>query len=212
MENINTKGYWEKRFKSGNWGKSGSFQTYQYASHNVKHLSISKDFQGSVLDFGCALGDSIPIYRSYFPNAKLFGIDISASAIKICKKRFGNIAKFKAGDYTSIEQKDVIVASHVMEHLSNDKEIVSRLLSLCSDLFIFVPYKESPLYIEHVNYYDDNYYNDFEIEKVKSFTILVKRKQGILKTIKSVIKRRPSLYAEYPQDVIMYHLKGKYKK
>ena len=99
-----------------------------------------------------------------------------------------------------------------MEHLSNDKEIVSRLLSLCSDLFIFVPYKESPLYIEHVNYYDDNYYNDFEIEEVKSFTILVKRKQGILKTIKSVIKRRPSLYAEYPQDVIMYHLKGKYKK
>jgi len=208
MENLNTKSYWEKRFRTGNWGKAGSFQTLQYASHNVSHISISKDFTGSILDFGCALGDSIPIYKDRFPLAQLFGIDISSSAIETCKQRYGNIAKFQAGDYTIVEPKDVIITSHVMEHITGDKAIVAFLLSKCRDLFIFVPYKENPLYIEHVNYYDEDYYNEFNVVEVHPFTINVKRKRGILKVIKSALSGKFSFYAENPQDIIMYHLKG----
>lgn len=61
-------------------------------------MNISNDFNGTILDFGYALGDAIPVYSKAFPNVKLFGIDISDHAIIECKKRFGLVAEFIAGD------------------------------------------------------------------------------------------------------------------
>src|SRR5665648_65909 len=160
---INSKPYWEHRFNSGNWGRNGQLQTEEYAKANVENLNINKDFTGSILDFGCAQGDAIPIYLKAFLNAKIFGIDISESAIAKCNKKFGNIAEFYSGDTTKITYKDIVIASHVMEHIPKDKNIVKNLLTKCTDLFVFVPYKEEPLYFEHVNYYDENYYNELNV-------------------------------------------------
>ena len=78
------------------------------------------DFYGSILDFGCAQGDAIPIYKNNFPKASIFGIDISEIAIETCKIWFGNIAEFESGDFNKISLKDIIIASHIMEHLTND--------------------------------------------------------------------------------------------
>ncbi len=52
-----------------------------------------------------------------------------------------------------------------MEHLTEDKKIINKLLAKCQDLYVFVPYKESPLYKEYVNYYDSNYYDEFKVIK-----------------------------------------------
>ena len=106
MGNINSKEYWEKRFRTGNWGKAGSLQTMQYASYNIMHIDLNKNFSGTLLDFGCALGDSIPVYRNFLPNAKLLGIDISSSAIEQCKKRKGNIATILSSDYRNTPKSD----------------------------------------------------------------------------------------------------------
>lgn len=40
-----------------------------------------------------------------------------------------------------------------MKHITDDRFILKKLLSKCKELFIFVPFKENPLYHEHVNYY-----------------------------------------------------------
>ena len=64
MENINTKEYWEKRFSTGDWEKSkGKTQTEDFAKSQVKYLNISKNFSGTILDFGCGLGDAFPVYK-----------------------------------------------------------------------------------------------------------------------------------------------------
>jgi len=209
MGNINSKEYWEKRFRTGNWGKAGSLQTMQYASYNIMHIDLNKNFSGTLLDFGCALGDSIPVYRNFLPNAKLLGIDISSSAIEQCKKRYGNLATFLSGDYRNTPKSDYIIASHVMEHLSNDREIVAHLLEKCKYLYIFVPYKETPLYVEHVNYYDKEYYSMFTVEKIKNFEIKIKRKQGIFKTLRGLFENRFSIYTEDMHNIVMYCLKGR---
>jgi SAM-dependent methyltransferase len=159
LENINTMEYWEKRFSSHDWEKKGGrWQTENYAKKHIKYMQISSNFEGGILDFGCGLGDAIPIYRKQFPYAKLFGIDISHSAIIKCKERFGEIAEFTQGDYKNVPNTDIIIASDVLEHLNNDRDIVKHLLSKCKHLFVIVPYKETPLFIEHVNVYDEAYF------------------------------------------------------
>ncbi|MDX8412753.1 MAG: hypothetical protein R8J85_01570 [Mariprofundales bacterium] len=75
-ENINTKAYWDDRFSSGDWEeKRGRWQTESFAKGQIEHLKISSDFKGTILDFGCGLGDAMPIYRQSFPLAKLIGMD-----------------------------------------------------------------------------------------------------------------------------------------
>ena len=161
LVNINTRSYWEGRFSSGDWEeKQGRWQTQSFARGIIPQLHLEQDFEGTILDFGCGLGDAIPIYKAHFPKARFAGIDISQSAIDICRKRHGALASFMQGDYTSVSDVDVIISSGVFEHFTDDRKIAKHLLSKCKSLYIVVPYKEWPLFSEHVNTYDENYYSD----------------------------------------------------
>ena len=208
MNNINTKEYWENRFYSGSWNKAGQRQTREYAKANVQHMNLSSDFDGIILDFGCAQGDAIPVYAEAFPKAKIHGIDISESAIETCKKRFGDIAEFTCGDFNIISEKDAIIASHVMEHLSDDKSIIRNILPNCKNLFVFVPYKENPLYHEHVNYYEDDYYNDFNVVKRKPFTVSYQYKCSLRQVMSNFRHGKFSFVRNFSKEIIMFQIKG----
>lgn len=161
--NINTRNYWEERFSSGDWeSKKGRWQTENFARGQVRLIDIGRDFSGTILDFGCGLGDAIPIYKENFPQATLQGIDISQNAVDSCRKEFGSIAEFVQGDHTVVPEVDVIIASNVLEHLTNDMEIAKLLLSKCRILFIIVPYRQFPLCLEHVNRYDENSFKSLD--------------------------------------------------
>lgn len=160
--NINTKEYWDNRFQSGDWKeKGGRSQTTFFALSQTSRLKLSKDFSGTILDFGCGLGDAIPIYKKAFPKAKLMGVDISESAINQCKDTYGDIADFISGTHMDVPNVDVIISSNVFEHLSNDIEIAKYLQTKCKELYIFTPYNEHifPGH-EHVNSYLPDYYKD----------------------------------------------------
>jgi len=87
INNLNTQEYWDHRFSSGDWEESnGRKQTKYFAMSLIKHLKIQKDFTGSILDYGCGLGDAIPVYKLYFPKAKLYGVDISSTMLTTAKK------------------------------------------------------------------------------------------------------------------------------
>jgi len=208
LKNINTKDYWETRFKTKNWGKSGNRQTKEYAKANVSQMGIKSDFKGSILDYGCALGDAIPIYHHYFPMAILSGMDISEFAIDYCKKTYGHIAEFTSGIHENIEEYDLIIASHVMEHLTEDRSTVKILLNHCKELFVFVPFKENPLYREHVNYYEENYYDSFEVIQKKVFQVNFDYKLSIKELIKSCIKGKLTSQGNFSKDIIMFRIKG----
>lgn len=162
--NINTKDYWENRFALGDWeAKMGNLQTTLFAKTLVRYLRIPAGFSGKILDFGCAFGDAIPIYREQYKYASLIGVDIAQTAIAKCKERYGDIAQFIQCDYTQIPDADVIVSSNVFEHLSNQMEVARYLLTKCSDLYIIVPYKEVLLLgTEYVNSYDENSFSELE--------------------------------------------------
>lgn len=208
IKNINTKDYWENRFKTQNWGKSGNRQTREYAKANVSQMGLSLEFNGSILDYGCALGDALPIYHHYFPKAVLGGIDISDFAIDYCKKTYGDIAEFVSGTYENIKDYDLIIASHVMEHLTEDKTIVNKLLNHCRELYVFVPFQENPLYKEHVNYYEEDYYDSFFVIQKKVFEVNFDYVLSPKEFIKSCLKGNPTFKGNFSKDIIMFRIKG----
>ncbi len=171
MTNINTKSYWNNRFVSGDWEqKKGRNQTKQFAQTQISKLNIPENFSGTILDFGCGLGDAFPIYRKAYPNAKLIGLDISIDAIKKCKDSYGKIADFIYGDYKDVPKVDIIISSNVFEHLSNDIMIAKHLHDKCHQLNIIVPYEEilSPG-SEHINSYTSDYFTDIGTYQYKNF-------------------------------------------
>jgi SAM-dependent methyltransferase len=167
MTNINTKSYWDLRFKTGDWeGKHGREQTNMFAKSQLQYIDLPANFDGSLLDFGCGLGDAIPLYSSAFPFAKLCGIDISEYAIDYCRNKYGNLAEFICGDYTAVPKVDIIIASNVFEHLDEEYNVVQHLLNNCSNLYVIVPFNEQePLSPEHIRTYNKNSFNDFKVKK-----------------------------------------------
>lgn len=133
-------------------------------------LRLSPGFAGSILDFGCGLGDALAIYRRRYPAAALYGLDHSEAAIKRCQEHFGNIAELFVGRGDSLPEVDIIVASNVLEHLTDDKIIVESLLLRCRELYAFVPYKEHPLCSEHLRSYDESSFSSFHVLESKVFS------------------------------------------
>ncbi len=162
MGNINSREYWEERFLSGSWDRSvGPNQSRWFAESLIKHAKIEAGFDGTILDFGCAQGGSILVYRRAFPNATLIGMDISSNAIDRCKNDIGDLATFIQGGYIDIPECDIIISSNVFEHITDDKAVARHFLTKCSLLLVLVPYKEKPLsQSEHVNSYDEGYYRE----------------------------------------------------
>ncbi len=105
--------------------------------------NIGANRSAKILDIGCSGGEMIlELKNSNYKN--VFGIDVSADAINLCKSKgiknafLGNAEKmkFKSGEF------DLIIASDVLEHFRNDYSAAkewARVLKPSGKLIIFVP-------------------------------------------------------------------------
>ena len=98
------------------------------------------------------------------------GLDISEVAIKKCNEHYGHLATFISGTNGDVPIVDIIIASNVFEHLTDDISIAKNLLIKCRQLNIIVPYKEKIISVsEHINTYDENYFHDLDKYEYKIF-------------------------------------------
>ena len=215
--NINTKDYWENRFVTGDWeAKMGCDQTALFAKDIVHLINIPSHFSGKMLDFGCGLGDAMPIYRGHYEHATLVGVDHTRTAIAMCKKRYGDIAEFINCNHLEIPNADVIISCAVFEHMSNQMDVVKHLLTKCADLFIVVPYKEviRPN-TEHVNSYDENSFRQFGLCNTTVFSTKAwgpyGRKLWIDVYLKNLLRPFFNKKIVRRSRMIMFHLKGRLK-
>lgn len=173
QQNKNSNDYWNERFGTGDWEAKGGFrQSFLFAESQVPVFGLPRDFKGQICDFGCGAGDAFPVYRRYFPNAKLVGVDFSEEAINLCRKRFGEIAEFICGDECVVPISDVIICSNVFEHLTDDLSVARNLIKKCRELFIIVPYREWPLSDEHLREYNERSFK--ELQPIKTLVFLAK--------------------------------------
>ena len=162
-DKVNSKEYWDKRFRSLDWEKKGGiFQTINHAKKYAPLLGIPKGFAGSICDFGCGEGDAFKIYRKYFPKATFIGVDFSEQAISKARERYGTFVTFIIGDEKCVPCSDIIIASHVMEHLENDRDVILELRSKCKRLFIIVPFEEENACEEHKRTYNLDTYHELQ--------------------------------------------------
>ncbi len=97
-----------------------------------------------ILDIGCSSGLLIQdLVNKGFAKEKIYGIDISETAISNCKATgIDNCVVMDAAHITLNKTFDVIIASDCLEHIENDQNAINewkRLLDIDGKLYVFVP-------------------------------------------------------------------------
>lgn len=89
-----------------------------FAEYKVRLTSelLSNDC-ARLLDFGCGIGRSIPYFRKYFPEADIYGCDLSLESIEQCREKYP-YGTFELTNEVSDDRKfDLIFAAGVWHHI-----------------------------------------------------------------------------------------------
>lgn len=79
-----SKKYWEERYKKGGNSGEGSYGRLAEFKAEVINSFVKENKINSVIEFGCGDGNQ----ASLFDFKKYIGLDVSETAIKLCRKRF----------------------------------------------------------------------------------------------------------------------------
>jgi 2-polyprenyl-3-methyl-5-hydroxy-6-metoxy-1,4-benzoquinol methylase len=69
---------------------------------------------------------------------------------------------FIVGGQECVPFSDIIIASHVLEHLENERDVINELRSKCKRLFIIVPFEEENACEEHMKTYNVDTYHELQ--------------------------------------------------
>jgi ubiquinone/menaquinone biosynthesis C-methylase UbiE len=125
-----------------------SFKLYSANKHPIRLFTTNFIFQyltpeQTVLDLGCKYGDIAYILAE--KAKKVVGIDFNAVAIETAKTLYAksNLV-FEVGDALHFLEKntekfDVLILSHILEHLDNPKELIIDFKPFVEYMYIEVP-------------------------------------------------------------------------
>ena len=80
--------YWESRYKEGGNSGSGTYNHLSEFKAEVINKLISDQQLSTIIEFGCGDGNQLSLLKP----ANYIGLDVSATVIKQCKKKFSNDA------------------------------------------------------------------------------------------------------------------------
>jgi len=112
-----------------NWDQvGGDIKTRQFAVGLLAAVDL-KEFLGvtSILDYGCATGESLPVLKTAFPNSRLFLYDLSDQGMKKAIQKYQKSLGAEQWDQKS--KVDLIYCSNVIEHVQNPSQFLSKLIS-----------------------------------------------------------------------------------
>lgn len=116
--------YWERNYASGGTSGAGSYHALAEAKAAFLNEFVRTRGIGSVIEFGCGDGNQLSLaeYPSYI------GLDVSRSAIRLCRRRFaGDPAKSFFlydgacfADHAGLFVADLALSLDVIYHLTED--------------------------------------------------------------------------------------------
>jgi ubiquinone/menaquinone biosynthesis C-methylase UbiE len=126
-------------------------------------VTYTKQHHNSILDVGCGNGDLLELFRA-FGMEEVVGCDISSKAKKECSSKE---IKFDIVDLDDKELRlpyndssfDVVVCTHVLEHLKYPLLVVKEMYRVAKDVVLFVvpagKSYDSPDHIQHWEHFGE---------------------------------------------------------
>ena len=174
-----------------------SFKNFTYRN-TLKLINIvPKTNRRTVLDYGCGVG-TVDFYLAK-NGSNVLGLEVSQKAIAVCKKSAQAIGVSERCVFAStnthiIKKFDLILCSEVIEHVKDDKKLLTKLCDLLNKggyMFVSTPSVNAPLYklgllsnfdkrVGHLRRYELNEL----VAKLKSHKlkiIRIDKKEGILR-------------------------------
>lgn len=125
--------YWENRYSTGGHsgaGSSGEEAEFKLAqvSKAVKRLRVS-----DVLDLGCGDGQFAERLMQTHPRLSYHGVDISGTAVDLCRARVPQ-GRFTLADFTTVPmpKSELVLCLDVLFHLSSDEKHEAAIATVCS--------------------------------------------------------------------------------
>lgn len=138
----NSREYWDFRMKY-DWNfVGGGEQTFFFAAGAMANVDIPDPSSiETILDYGCATGDSSIILKIFFPNSKIALHDLSKVGVEKAIAKYGRflpVTTLEDG-----EKFDLVYCSNVIEHVPSPRDLVSDLINLSSKyILIQCPWNE----------------------------------------------------------------------
>lgn len=122
---------YESRYQEGymeSWDESKKNKIIEI----VKTLNLSEE--GSLLDFGSGNGVFTILLKSILPKWKVYGFEISQTALSNAKKSITNCTFFGEEELDNFKGKfDFVFSHHVLEHVQNLEESITLIISLLKE-------------------------------------------------------------------------------
>lgn len=119
--------------------EEGYFAEYKIAltASLLKGKSVSR-----ILDFGCGAGRSFPYFERYFPDAELWGYDVSTASLDMAARRTPGARLFSDWQDAADMHFDAIVAANVFHHIPPGQRLQALLqcraaLAEGGEMFVF---------------------------------------------------------------------------
>lgn len=173
--NINTKRYWNSRFKKIDSNQDWKRRTELFKL-NLEYMPNNKKI--TILDVGCAAGEACKLYSEKIPLAKIEGCDFSEIAVQKSKELNPTIHFFRADIRKEEIQKkyDYIILTSVLEHFRYPNKIIKKCLKKTNKtLIINCPYGHNNER-EHLSFFQEKSLAEFKaFEKIKKTKYYGKR-------------------------------------
>lgn len=125
--------------------KRNLFQKYWHSRRFAEILKVVRPVKGPALDIGCHAGTFTQKILTKVGTNKIYGIDISTSAISLIKRRLPN-GNFQIGDAARLPFKNsffyAVFCLEMLEHVDNSIQVlkeIKRVLNKRGYCIILVP-------------------------------------------------------------------------
>ena len=153
----------------------------------------------NVLEFGCGSGGILDTLKNK-TKSEVIGIDLDKQAVSFGKQKGINLLSVDL-DNLKDNKFDLIIASHVMEHLDNPQVTLGKLAELLNDggyIYIEVPGVENKKVIE---YCKENGIEDLQKFPAKFFKDNKSYAPGYHKIIQDAHKNNKSWFSSDLKDI-----------
>jgi len=154
---INSIDYWNQRLFTDWIAEGGRKQTAFFAGMCCAELPewLVEEMRArrlSILDYGCALGDALPVFRQAFAASPIRGADVAEAGLGLARALYPDF-EFSRVDPTEAAPPpaDIVYCSNTLEHFQDWPAMLRDVARRATEyVLVVVPFEEDEPIAEHV--------------------------------------------------------------